>query len=126
MGDNSNLQGVRFYAKRADDSNISFFNYMLDWLHDFVNTQIAILEARGAWIIVPILSVEAYIFSFFANLTGVHNTFDLIKNTLLSLIGIAMGTMGVINMYIGTKQKMRKYKKELKEIKEESRKGKIA
>lgn len=115
MGNSSHHKGVRLHVTPRDEHRISYIDYMLSVLSDFLDSQIRLLEAKGAWILIPIFGIQAYIFSWFANIQGVQNTFDIVKNIILSLIGIAMGVMGVINTYIATKKKLREYLKDKKD-----------
>jgi hypothetical protein len=112
MGNSFHYQGVRLYAAKTRKHNIPFTRIMLHWIGDILDKQVHFIEAKGAWVIVPIFGINCYIMAWFADITAWQGMAELTKNIFLSVIGIAMGCMGVVNTYIGMKKRIKKYKEE--------------
>lgn len=110
MGNSFDSERVRLYVEKGRKRRVSYFDFMVQWISDFLDKQIDILEAKGAKILIPIFSVNVVIMSWFANISF-STGFDLFKNVILSLCGCAIAVMGVINLYMSTHQKIKKYKK---------------
>lgn len=115
MGSTGNDKRISIHAINKHD--IPVFNIMLHYIITSVGQQIDLLEAKGIGILYPILLIETYLFAWFADVSQLSNYAELTKNFILSLIGLAMGIMGMIRMYIGTKRMIRKYLEEEKQIK---------
>lgn len=114
MGNYFNIQGVQFHAANGNKHNIPYSRIMLHFISDILDKQANFIEAKGAWIIVPIFGINSFIMAIFANIHSWQDNFNLIKNMSLSLIGVAMGIMGVVNTFIGMKKRIKKYKEENK------------
>lgn len=112
MGNFSNNKRLRFHDATLERSRLSWSNIMLNWLSDIFDSATQLIESRGIKIIIPIVGINFYLSSIFINIQSFANMADLIKNIILSLIGIAMGAMGVINTYFSMKKRIRDYKKE--------------
>jgi hypothetical protein len=46
--------------------------------------------------------------AWFADIHVWQDAFDLIKNISLSIIGVSMGAMGMVNTYIGMRNRIKK------------------
>ncbi len=120
MGDSLHYQRVQLHAAKRYQYNIPFIRIMLSWISDILDKQIHLIEAQGAWVIIPILGINSFFVAWFADIHVWQDTFDLIKNISLSLIGVSMGAMGVVNTYIGMRNRIKKYKQENKSDKKKS------
>jgi uncharacterized integral membrane protein len=114
MGNSFHYQRVRLHAAKIHKFHIPYTRIMLHFFSDIVDKQLHILEAKGAWVILPIFGVNCYLMAWFVDIHIWSDSFDLIKNIALSLIGIAMGIMGCVNTFLAMKQRIKKYKEENK------------
>lgn len=112
MGNFSNNKRLHLHDAIVERGRISWSNIMLNWLSDVFDSATQLIESKGIKIIIPIVGVNLYLSSIFINIQSFANIADLIKNIILSLIGIAMGAMGVINTYFSMKKRIRDYNKE--------------
>jgi len=110
MGNSIYNKRVRLHAVKGNKQQVSYFNIMLQWIYDILDKQAGILEAKGVKIIYPIVGINMVIMSWFARISFTTG-FDLFKNIILSLCGCAIAVMGVINLYMSTHQKIKKYRK---------------
>jgi hypothetical protein len=115
MGNNKNHDKLSVHAHNFNEQPIPIYNIMLHSFLDIMDKQIHLFEVKGARILLPIFGIEIYIFSFFADISFISSTAELIKNLILSAVGISISVMTAIRMYISTMNAIKKYRKELKD-----------
>ena len=99
----------------TDGNSAVFFNTWVDYIRRVLENKIKMIESKTLYVILTVLGVPAFIYTYFTSFANIITTLDWVKTVTLSVIVIGAGLFFLIRSFIKTLyavwELMDKYKK---------------